>query len=158
MNVPLIILWTIVCITSVLLLVTVSLYAYKIRKDLEYEVVEVLQPCKIDYANMVNVENKPCCVVGTNITASKYSPELDLVVNPVEAPYLPVCAGFCSEGVLADGMTCVNGVGQNSFDRCIAISTPKNCEGLAMPVAYSGTTAYYPYSATQDACLKTAMC
>src|SRR5580692_10798817 len=104
MNLPLIILWSIVCLVAVLLLVVVSLYAHKIRQDLDVQVEYVLQPCKIDYATMVNVEFRPCCVAGTTVTASKYSPELDMVVNPVEMPYLQVCQGYCQSGVKADGM------------------------------------------------------
>ena len=158
MNVPLVILWTIVMITAVILLVTVSLYAHKLREDLTIQSEEIIGVCTINYETMIDVTDNPCCIVGTSLTASKYVPEIDLVVNPVEIPYLPVCTGFCELGVQADGMTCVDGQGQPSFDRCITLSTPKDCQGVTMPVAYSGTTAYYPNSATNDACLKTATC
>lgn len=158
MNIPLIILWSIVVLASLILLTVVSLWAHKVKKDLDVQVEYIKQPCSIDYANAINIESRPCCILGTALTASKYVSEIDMVVNPVDMPYLPVCQGYCPQGVKADGMSCINGEGQSSFDGCILISSPKNCQGLSMPVAYSGTTAYYPNSATDATCLQTAVC
>jgi hypothetical protein len=39
------------------------------------------------------------------------------------------------------------------------ISTPKNnCTDLSMPVAYVGSTPYYPRAATESSCLTVGTC
>ncbi len=101
--------------------------------------------CSISLENSLDITNFDNCHIGGYITASKYVPQLDMTVNTVETYYLNVCAQYCSNGF--DGVNCIDGINQESFDNCISISKPVNCSGLSNPVAISGITFYYPYAA-----------
>lgn len=156
MNTPLILLWSLVVIFAILFIIVFSLYINKLKTDVELVTEDAVNDCSIP-PSAENIQFEPCCVVGNSITASRYSRELNMVVNPVAIPYLEVCQGYCVQGVTAEGK-CFNGEGQNEYDNCIQISTPVNCNGIALPVAYVGITAYYPNSAGDALCTNTISC
>ena len=158
MNVGILGVWIILIFLTFLLVYLISLYNIRWSSETEAVIVKPSTSCSVPPSTVPSVLNNLCCYVGTTVTASKYSPQLNLVVNPVAIPYLPVCQGFCSSGVLPDGVTCVGGVGQANFNQCMKISTPKDCNSVSMPVAYSGNTPYYPRAATELSCTNTGPC
>lgn len=158
MNIGILGVWITIIILTSILVYLISIFSIRWTSETEVVIVNPITQCSVSPSTVPSVSNMPCCYLGTTPTASIFSPQLNMVVNPVAIPYLPVCQGFCTSGVLADGITCLNGLGQGNFDQCMKISTPKNCNSIAMPVAYSGTTAYYPKAATSASCLTTGPC
>jgi hypothetical protein len=145
-NLPLNFLWIFVVIVFLVLTTLVILY------------LDTNHKCNVPIESVPNISDNLCCFVGTTITASRYVPELNMVVNPVAIPYLPVCQGFCTNGVLADGVTCVSGIGQDEFNLCMIRSAPVDCDALSLPVAYAGLTPYYPFAATEASCERKGLC
>jgi hypothetical protein len=158
MNPGLFILWVIV----VVLLVVLVFMSYKaVRAWFNEQVVIVPDrtgPCIIAFDALPQLNELQCCFVGETLTASRYVQSLNMVVNPIAVGYLEVCQGFCTNGINTDGTSCVNGIGQSDFEKCILISEPRNCTGPAMPVAALGATFFYPNSATSVSCLDQRPC
>lgn len=147
----------------IILLVLIFILSYqswkKWNNSIEPVVVEENDQCTINIDTAVSVTNRPCCIVGGYLTASRYVPEYNMVANPVATYYITACEGFCSQGYNSDAGVCINGVGQDDFDNCIELTQPKNnCEGLSMPIAVNGIEFFYPKSATQAGCELTAPC
>jgi len=157
-NKPLNILWGLIILALIILTILVILFIVRWINELDVFVFEKTDNCVLNTNIIPNISDELCCYIGTAVTASKYVPSIDMVVNPVAIPYLPVCQGYCKEGVLSDGITCVDQIGQIEFNNCMNISTPIDCIGLSLPVAYAGTTAYYPHAATESSCLTKGKC
>lgn len=157
-NVPLNFLWVFIVITFIILTIIVIAYLIRWSNGLEVLAVDTRKDCVVPIGSVPDITNNLCCFVGTTITASKYVPQINTVVNPVPTPYLPVCQGFCTNGVLADGMTCVDGVGQSEFNACINRSAPIDCNAIALPVAYAGNRPYYAFAATEASCPLKGQC
>lgn len=164
MNVGLFLLWALV-ILALIVFVVLSVSGMKRFIDSRAStIVPGETRCVVPFDSVPDVSTLPCCFIGERLTASRYVPSLDLVVNPVAVPYLPVCEGFCRNGTEVDStaptrVRCVNGNGQAAFDRCVALAAPRNnCRGVAMPVAALGTTFFYPNSATAAACQDARPC
>jgi len=158
MNLGVLGVWIILIILTFIFVYLISLYNIRWSSETEVIIVNPSTSCSVSPSSVPSVSGRLCCYIGTTVTASKYSPQLNMVVNPVAIPYLPVCQGFCSQGVLSDGMTCVDGIGQQEFNDCMQISTPVGCQALVLPVAYSGTTPYYPFASTEASCLIKGAC
>lgn len=152
MNTSVNLLWGLVILSTIILIVLASLYMIRWSEELNISVFSSSNKCVVSADSVPDITNDLCCYVGTEPTASRYVPSINIVVNPVAIPYLPVCQGFCTEGFYADGLTCVDGVGQSEFNRCMQIATPIDCEGLSLPVAYAGSTPYYVFAATESSC------
>lgn len=155
-NVGIIGLWIVVFILLVTLLVLNITYGTAYQ---EHEAVDVTvnRSCSPALDSLISVDLQPCCVIGSQVTTSRYSPELNMVVSPVPVPYLGVCQGYCLLGVTASG-DCIRRVGQSAYENCLSISAPRGCNGFVYPVAASGVTYYYPSAATQASCLEVAPC
>lgn len=142
MNIPFVILWVIVIILMILFIIFSSLALVKYN-DAKQVIDTFKEKCTVAYDTLPDISNANYCFIGDTLTSSKYVKELNMIVNPNPIYYLDVCKQYCIEG-FSDG--CVNGNGQENFNNCVNISKPKNCFGLSMPVAVSGTILYYPNS------------
>lgn len=116
------------------------------------------EPCNIAYESIPSVSSSKCCVISGAITSSKFLPELNMVINPVPKYYLDVCKNFCINGFDPIDQTCLDEEGLQDFNNCVNASQPKNCVGIAMPVATDGLTLYYPNEATNNNCLNQQEC
>ena len=153
MNIIIIIIWLIFIILTIIYIVItiITLKKYKKYKSVISESEE--NNCTVAINNLINIENDKCCVKNNLITASRYVPELNMVVNPVAVPYLNVCIEYCGyDGYDEEKMSCKNIENQKEFENCIEITKPVNCIGYSMPVAVLNTTYYYPNSATDINC------
>jgi len=115
--------------------------------------------CVTPQTKMVDVSTLDCCTVGGLLTSSKYSAELNMIVNPIATPYLTVCSGFCPNGYLNGN--CGNSASYDeilNFEKCVSLLEPNSCSGAAMPIAYSGSTLYYGSSAGNIGCTQTMSC
>ena len=99
--------------------------------------------CIVATNNLIDITNLNCCFIAGNLTASKYVPELDMIVSPVIIPYEDVCNQFKNE---------------SKKNLCIEISKPKNCVQDSMPVAINGIVYYYPLAAGSDLCQDSREC
>lgn len=158
MNVPFFILIFIFFLLVIIFIIINFVLINKYQKNKTIESINIEDKCKININTLPNIEALKCCFISENITLNKYVPSLNMVVNPVQKPYMDVCKQFCKNG-LTDLNTCVDNIGQDDFDNCIEISKPiDGCNDLSMPVAKDGITYYYPYNATDDICQITVPC
>jgi hypothetical protein len=158
MNVSLIILWVVVVCCLVVLIAVSTLDIKKVSATKQITIVSLTNACTAATDSLIDVTSLECCVQGGQVTASKYVPSLDMVVNPTATYYLNVCAGYCPDGYV--GGQCVNATyGQQTiYNNCVKELQPLNCRGSAMPVGISGTTLYYGQSATNADCQQTTVC
>ena len=96
MNLGILGVWLILIFLTFVLFYIIVIYRNRWLSETEVVVVKTSNGCSVSPSTVPNVSSRPCCYIGTTVTASKYSPELNLVVNPVAIPYLPVCQGFCN--------------------------------------------------------------
>ena len=159
MNIWVVLLWILV-IVAVVILVVLSTTAITNWVRHNSTVEPAGTKCTPPIDRLIPLEGLPCCMSGPTLTASRYIPSLDLVVNPMAVPYIQACQGFCGEGVVTDnGVTrCVNGIGQAAFVSCVDATQPVDCRGASYPIAALGATYFYANSATNAACTLTRPC
>lgn len=158
MNIGLGLIWALV-VVGIIVLFILALRAMRTWTQTRSIIVDPVEgKCLVPLDTVPSVSGLPCCYVGGNVTSRRYLPTYDIVVGPTEVPYLQACQGFCTNGVTADGTQCVGGVGQTAMDQCINRARPRNCKGLAMPVAASGTTPFFTNAATNASCRDTRPC
>lgn len=158
LNVSLIILWIIV-ILLVIVLITISAAAmYNYRQSINIIIPSNIKNCETITDGLPDVSKLECCVISGELTANKFYPDLNLVINPIPLYYLDVCKEFCVDGYNSIDNICINGVGDNDFLKCINASEPKNCYGISFPVGISGMNSYYVNSATNAKCNETRKC
>jgi hypothetical protein len=159
MNLPLALLWLILLFLVIFLVVLFFLSVYSYLNNPSVISPSGVTTCNVPFDQLQSVAAYNCCTIGSVTTASRYIPELDMVVNPVEIDYQTVCSQFCTEGIdLVNGI-CHNRTGQQKYEKCITLSKPPNtCSKYSLPVAVLGTTYYYPYSAGDQSCKNTAPC
>lgn len=111
-----------------------------------------VQECAIAFDLLPDISNLNCCYIGDSLTASKYVPSINMVVNPIPIYYLSVCKNYCINGFNENTGTCNDNAGLNAFNDCISISKPDGCIGVSLPVAADGIRYYYPSAATNQTC------
>lgn len=157
-------------ITVVVLLIIVAAvaligyYIYQGRAIYQQSTTQTLAVdtarCKYDLNKLVDITNRPCCVVAGTPTSLKYISEYNLVVSPAVTNYVTACSGFCTNGVdyTANPPVCIGGVGQTNFDSCVNLTAPTGCSDAAVPIAVNTSTPYYAYSATSAGCPDQTFC
>lgn len=158
MNVPLFLLWLIVLVLCIVFIVINLQGIDKYREAVNITVSPISKECTVPLDELPDVADLPCCIVSGTTTASKFVKEINMVANPIPIYYIDACKGFCTYGYDNQINVCINGRGQEEFNNCIELTKPKNCDGLAMPVARSGSTYYYANSATNAKCANTVVC
>lgn len=109
--------------------------------------------CQVAIQDLPDISNIPCCVVNNTITPQRYIDTINvpnignitynLTTSTTATNYLTVCQGFC-ENYNVQAQECINGdPGQQSFQNCVNLTKPRNCNGPAMPIAVVGINPYY---------------
>jgi hypothetical protein len=158
MNIGLIILWGIVIIFLIILIIVSIDAMYKYIKSKVITIPPNIQECAVAFDLLPDISTLNCCYIGESLTASKYVPSINMVVNPIPVYYLSVCENFCINGYNINTQTCNDNAGLESFNNCISISKPNGCIGVSLPVAASGVTYYYPSAATNQNCTDERPC
>lgn len=108
--------------------------------------------CEVAIDTVKNISSSPCCYVNSIVTPFKFVEDFNSVVGPNPVNYIQACQGFCRDADLNDNQTgCAIGSSED-FNKCINLIKPRNCKGLAMPIAASGNRLYYIVSQTRESC------
>ena len=158
MNGGLLTLWIIVIILIIIFIVLNILTIITYKNTTAIVIPTGVLPCSETHGNLTSISDLKCCVISGTTTQNKYFPDLNLVVNPNPIYYLDVCKNFCVNGYNELTNSCFDDVGLNDFNNCVKASQPTDCIGVSKPVAISGLTYYYPYSATNNICLDQVAC
>lgn len=108
--------------------------------------------CLISLDSLPDVTSYPCCR-NTVFPALRYDRINNVVLSTAPNYYLNACAGFCPGGIVDfNTKLCKDDPANQQFIACRDRITPKGCNGLALPVARSGTRYYFIASATDSLC------
>lgn len=118
--------------------------------------------CKYDLSKLVDITQKPCCIVAGVLRPLKYVDSLDAIVSPSPTNYLVACSGFCTTGVDSTNPELCTGanaaVDQPKYTACINVAKPTGCSDAALPVATTNSSLYYIYSAGNTLCQEVDQC
>lgn len=156
MNIFLVTLWVIVLVLVVALYVVTRNRITALSVTKEIVVMNATQTCTVSTESLPAVTTNLCCQNGAGgaLTASRRMEinGLQMIVNPVSTHYVSACAGYCSTGVKQGGLSCNKPEDSAAYMACINATRPKNCKGLAMPVARVGADPYYIKEAGYSSC------
>lgn len=107
----------------------------------------VQKSCESTTANLVDITSLEC--VKTSITNvctnqklyTQNSFNYDTLLVPYPVPYTEACASICQGTISSAGCNDPNTSSQ--YNSCLAQLAPNDCNGQAMPVAFSSNVYYY---------------
>lgn len=101
------------------------------------------QNCSEIISEVTDLTNGTCCYINGILTNYRLLSQYNLVVGP--SPTAPefVCPLFCTGTYNSDTQTCNVSADNAQISKCFTLTTPQNCNGIAMPVARVGSIPYY---------------
>lgn len=114
--------------------------------------------CNVSTNSVPSISGLPCCIRNGEPTQFKFYEPYNSVLGPNPVFWSQACSGFCENGdVSSDMETCKTGSSQQ-YQQCTDLTKPRNCKGLAMPVAADGIRLFYINSATKESCEDMGSC
>lgn len=107
----------------------------------------IQQSCESTTANLVDITSLECvkdsvtnvCTNQKLYTQNSFS--YDTLMVPYPVPYTEACASICQGTISSTG--CNDPNTSKQYDSCLAQLAPSNCNGTAMPQAFSTNVYYY---------------
>lgn len=153
MNVPLVTLWVIVILISVVVVILVLWYSLNIwNMTAEKNVINLESYCTALTSELTDYSALALC---PNMGLMKYNSTLVGLMSPAVIPYQTVCMTYCSTGLYDRSTDTCTSSDQNQVQRtanCVAATKPVNCIGSAKPVGISNGTLYYLNQAQLTSC------
>jgi|LakMenEpi02Apr12_1017379.scaffolds.fasta_scaffold03646_2 hypothetical protein len=162
MNIVLILIWILVFVALFAAYYVLQLNIKKADESLLVVTINPDQTCSgISSQNLYTITGNTCCQIGG--ISTPFRPVtingISVLVGPKPIYYQSTCQGFCDVGVQGGiELACINDQGTDDYITCINTTIPKNCTGLAMPVAKYGSQLYYVQQATWESCTVTTVC
>ena len=114
--------------------------------------------CDVSTNSVPSIAGIGCCYRGEQVTQFKFYPPFNAVLGPNPVYWVQACSGFCKDDkVSTNKLSCAEGSSEE-YEKCIALAKPRNCKGLAMPVAADGTDLFYINFATNESCTCSGNC
>ena len=147
----------IIVIVGIIVLVILTFKASTtITKPPTISTISQVEKCSPALDTLPDVTDLACCITDGEQTLNKYWQVNNIVISPIASNYFQACSGFCLYGV--ENGRCVSGIGQFEYSQCLELSRPKNCIGIAQPVAKTGITYYYTKAVGSSSCLNRSIC
>ena len=150
-NTGLTIFWIFLIISIIAFIALLVYLFFKYISDKSSGQIQLPQ-CSSSTSNLKNISQIPCCFNAGINTTFRYDRDTNLTLAPFPSSYQSVCVGFCSQdGYDPNTETCTGG-DISSYNQCISLMKPRQCQGIAMPIASDGPNLYYGYQAGNSLC------